>query len=141
MGAAAGLGLLALGALTAFFILALDGFMPNWAAALIVAVVYAIIAGVLFSIGRKALKTAWPPVSERTTDAFKQGVGGALTRGRDSVKVAWPPLSPETVQAVRDDAATIVARGRQGMREVGPLVPEQTVETLKEDVEWAKTQT
>ncbi len=37
--------LLALGALTAFFVLALDGAMPNWAAALCVTVLWALVAG------------------------------------------------------------------------------------------------
>ena len=41
IGAAGAVALLALGALTACLILALDGAMPNWLAALIVAVVYA----------------------------------------------------------------------------------------------------
>ena len=45
-GAAGVIGLLGLGSLTAFLILALDGVMPNWLAALIVGIAYAAIAGV-----------------------------------------------------------------------------------------------
>ena len=44
IGAAGAVALLALGALTAFLILALDGAMPNWLAALIVGLVYAAVA-------------------------------------------------------------------------------------------------
>ena len=51
-GGAGALGLAALGALTACFILALNAVMPAWLAALIVAVVYGIIAFVLVKQGQ-----------------------------------------------------------------------------------------
>ena len=70
--AAAIIGLLALGALTAFFILALDGALPNWAAALIVATVYAAIAAVLYVQGRDKVKEAGPPVPEKTIETVKE---------------------------------------------------------------------
>src|SRR3712207_708366 len=47
MGMAGVAALLALGTLTAFLVLALDGVMPNWLAALIVGLAWAAIAGVL----------------------------------------------------------------------------------------------
>jgi hypothetical protein len=70
--AAAAVGLLALGALTAFFILALDGALPNWAAALIVATVYAAGAAVLYVQGRDKVKEAGPPVPEKTIETVKE---------------------------------------------------------------------
>ena len=59
-GAAGIAGLLALGSLTAFFILALDGVMPNWLAALIVAAAYGVIAAVLYMTGKQRVEEADP---------------------------------------------------------------------------------
>src|SRR5437870_13655137 len=53
---AALLGLLAAGTLTAFFVMLLDGALANWLAALIVAVVYAAIAGGLALAGRNKVR-------------------------------------------------------------------------------------
>ena len=73
-GAAGVLGLLALGALTAFFILALDGFMPNWLAALVVAAVYGAIAAVLYLTGKQRVEEATPVVPEQTIETLKEDV-------------------------------------------------------------------
>ena len=61
-GAAGIVAFLALGALTACFILALAEVMDPWQAALIVALVYAAIAGVLALVGRERVQEAAPPV-------------------------------------------------------------------------------
>ena len=74
MGAAGVVGLLAAGALTAFFILALDGIMPNWLAALIVAAVYAAIAGALYLIGKQRVAEAGPAKPEKTIETLKEDV-------------------------------------------------------------------
>jgi hypothetical protein len=74
VGAAAVIGLAALGALTAFFILALDGAIANWLAALIVALVYAAIAAGLYFAGRERVKEAGPPVPERTAQSVREDV-------------------------------------------------------------------
>ena len=79
-GGAGVMGFLALGALTAAFIMLLDGAMPNWAAALIVAAVYAAVAGVLALQGRNKLKEATPPVPEQTVESVKEDVQWAKTR-------------------------------------------------------------
>jgi MFS family permease len=79
-GAAGVLGFLALGALTAFFIMLLDGAVPNWAAALIVAAVYGAIAGVLALQGKNKVQEATPPVPEQTVDSVKEDVQWAKTR-------------------------------------------------------------
>ena len=82
VGAAGVVGLLALGALTAFFILALDGMMPNWLAALIVALVYAAIAGVLALTGKQKVKQATPPAPEQTVETVKEDVQWAKSQVR-----------------------------------------------------------
>jgi len=67
-------GLLALGSLTAFVILALDGAIPNWAAALIVTAIWAAVAGVLALQGRDKVKEVGKPVPEKTTESVKEDV-------------------------------------------------------------------
>ena len=81
-GGAGAIGLAALGALTACFILALDAIMPAWLAALIVAVVYAIIAFVLVKQGQARIKRATPPVPEQTIETVKEDVEWAKTQMR-----------------------------------------------------------
>jgi uncharacterized membrane protein YqjE len=81
-GGAGALGLAALGALTACFILALDAIMPAWLAALVVAVVYGIIAFVLVKQGQAKLKQATPPVPEQTIETVKEDVEWAKTQMR-----------------------------------------------------------
>ena len=81
-GGAGVVGLLALGALTAFFILVLDGAMPNWAAALVVAAVYGVIAAVLYLKGKEKVEEAGPPVPEQTKETLKEDVQWAKTQTR-----------------------------------------------------------
>ena len=81
-GGAGALGLAALGALTACFILALNAVMPAWLAALIVAVVYGIIAFVLVKQGQARIKAAGPPVPEQTIETVKEDVEWAKTQMR-----------------------------------------------------------
>jgi len=85
-GAAGVLGFMAFGALTAFFILLLDGAVPNWAAALIVAAVYGAIAGVLALQGRNKVKEATPPVPEQAVDSVKEDVQWAKTQTQSARK-------------------------------------------------------
>ena len=79
-GGAGVVGFLALGALTAALILALDTGMKAWLAALIVGLVYAAIAGVLALTGKKEVQQATPPVPEQTVDSVKEDVQWAKTR-------------------------------------------------------------
>ncbi|MDX6595270.1 MAG: hypothetical protein QOI72_652 [Solirubrobacterales bacterium] len=74
-GAFSGAGLfalLALGALTAAAILALATAVDAWLAALIVAVVYLAVAGLLALIGRSKVEEATPPVPEQTVESVKR---------------------------------------------------------------------
>jgi uncharacterized membrane protein YqjE len=81
-GGAGAIGLAALGALTACFILALNAIMPAWLAALIVAVLYGIIAFVLVKQGQARMKRAVPPVPEQTIETVKEDVEWARTQMR-----------------------------------------------------------
>jgi uncharacterized membrane protein YqjE len=83
-GGAGAIGLAALGALTACFILALNAVMPAWLAALLVAVVYGIIAFVLVKQGQAKLKAAGPPVPEQTIETVKEDVEWAKTQTRSA---------------------------------------------------------
>ena len=81
-GGAGALGLAALGALTACFILALNEIMPAWLAALIVAVIYGAIAAFLALRGRDKVKQATPLVPEQTVETVKEDVEWAKTQMR-----------------------------------------------------------
>src|SRR5688500_4676992 len=79
LAAAAIAALLGLGALTAVLIVALDGAMALWLAALIVTVLWLAIAGVLAMSGKKALERATPPVPQ-TVETVKEDIQWAKTQ-------------------------------------------------------------
>jgi Putative Actinobacterial Holin-X, holin superfamily III len=72
--AAAVAGLLALGALSAFLILALDGVMPNWAAALCVAAIWVVAGVVLALVGRRKIDEVGTAMPSRTFNSVKEDV-------------------------------------------------------------------
>ena len=80
LGGAAVVGLLAAGALTACLILALGEVIPDWLAALIVALVMGAVAAVLAMQGRNRIRAATPPVPEQTVETVKEDVEWAKTR-------------------------------------------------------------
>jgi hypothetical protein len=83
-GAAGLVGLFAAGTLTAAGILALALVLPAWAAALVVAAFYGLIAAILALSGRKKIKAATPLAPEqaiRTVKAAKDQVQQAWERG------------------------------------------------------------
>jgi hypothetical protein len=72
---AAGLiALFALGAATAAAILGLATALEGWLAAVIVAVVYLMLAGGLALVGRSKVQEAAPPVPEQTAESIKEDV-------------------------------------------------------------------
>jgi hypothetical protein len=75
-------GVFAFAALTTCIIAALDSAMPLWLAALIPAVAYAAVAGVLALRGREKVQEAGPPVPEQTTESVKEDVRWAKTRAK-----------------------------------------------------------
>lgn len=87
LAAAAMIGLLAAGALTACFIALLQTAIDHtWLAALIVAVVYAAIAAPLALRGRDRIRAATPPAPEETIESVKEDVAWAKTRTRSATR-------------------------------------------------------
>jgi uncharacterized membrane protein YqjE len=87
LGAAALVGLLALGALTACLIALLATAVDHvWLAALIVAVVYAAIALPLALRGRDRIRAATPPAPEETIESVKEDVAWAKNRARSATR-------------------------------------------------------
>jgi uncharacterized membrane protein YqjE len=86
LGASALLGLGAFGALTTCIIAALALALQLWAAALIVSVVYAIIAFVLVQNAKKKFQSATPLVPEQTAQTVKEDVEWAKTRARSGAR-------------------------------------------------------
>ncbi len=82
--AAAVVGLAAVGSLTACFIMALAAVVPAWLSALIVAVVYSVVAAVLGQISKDKLQKAAPPVPEQTVESVKEDVQWAKTQVRSA---------------------------------------------------------
>ena len=78
------MGLLAAGALTAFLILLLSTFLDDWLAALLVGVVYAVAAYLLYRQGRERVEEAAPPVPEQTVETVKEDVQWAKTQARSA---------------------------------------------------------
>jgi MFS family permease len=85
-GAAGVVGLYAVGAVTACLILALSTVVAGWLAALIVGVVYAIVAGVLALVGKKKTQAGAPPVPERAISSTKEDVEWAKTRAKTATR-------------------------------------------------------
>ncbi len=86
LGGAAVAALCALGALTACLILALAEVMPGAVAAIIVTILWAVVAGVLALVGRKRLREIPPLAPKRAQEGIKEDVRVAresLRAGRD----------------------------------------------------------
>lgn len=82
-GAAGMVGLYAVGALTAAFILVLSLAMSGWLAALIIAVVYGALAGVLALTGKNRVSRGVPPAPEQTVETVKQDVEYVRERAKE----------------------------------------------------------
>jgi VIT1/CCC1 family predicted Fe2+/Mn2+ transporter len=74
--------IMAAGALTAMLIIALATVMPGWLSALIVAVVFGLLAALLVRTGMTAIKRAMPPVPEASMDRAKEDVRWVTARAR-----------------------------------------------------------
>jgi len=81
-GGAGFFGLYAFGAVTAAAILALSTAVTGWLAALIVAVVYAAVAGLLALQGKNKVQAATPPVPETAVESTKEDVEWVKTRAK-----------------------------------------------------------
>jgi hypothetical protein len=74
----------ALGALTAAAILGLAEGVAGWLAALIVAIIYAGIAGVLALMGKRRVEGASPPAPERAIETTKEDVEAVKRSAREA---------------------------------------------------------
>lgn len=83
LGGTAVLALYGVGALIATAILLLDLVWPAWLAALVVAVVIFLIAGVLALIGRKEVQQATPPLPEAAKESVAADVDAVKTAVKD----------------------------------------------------------
>jgi uncharacterized membrane protein len=89
IGLFSGAGLFGLGAflaLTTAIIAVLATAMDVWIAALIVAVVYGIVAAVLAKSGQSQIKEAAPAAPEQTVETLKEDVEWAKTRTRSDAR-------------------------------------------------------
>jgi len=75
-------GFFAFAVLTACFVLVLATAVDAWLAALIVALVYGAIAGVLALSGKKHVQEATPPVPEQTVETVKEDVAWTKQRAQ-----------------------------------------------------------
>src|SRR5215207_3633357 len=109
MGSAAGLygaggaiALLGLGALTGALILALDGVMPNWAAALLVGAVYLLIAYLLYRSGKQRMRKATPFLSPSTISRVRSSYEELAERRKARVVEALP-IPEQTIETLKED--------------------------------------
>jgi uncharacterized membrane protein YqjE len=84
LGAAAFIGLLFAGALTATIILAIHVALAAWLSALIVTAAYLLIAGILAAVGIARLRRAGKPVPEQTIQTLKEDVSWARHQARSA---------------------------------------------------------
>jgi uncharacterized membrane protein YqjE len=85
-GGAGASALLGLGALTAAAIAALDAGIALWLAALILALLWLAVAGVLAVTGKGKVQQATPPVPEQTQESVKEDVRWAKNQARSARK-------------------------------------------------------
>jgi hypothetical protein len=83
-GGAAATGLMALGALTACLILALNHAVSDWLAALIVGLVFAGVAAVLALQGKHKTDEVGSPVPEQAVESVKEDVQWAKTQAKSA---------------------------------------------------------
>ena len=122
MGAAAGLygaggaiALLGLGALTGALILALDGVMPNWAAALLVGAVYLLIAYLLYRSGKERMHKATPFLSPNTISRVRSSYEELAERRKARV-VAALPVPEQTIETLKEDKEWLKSPKLSGRR-------------------------
>jgi nitrate/nitrite transporter NarK len=85
-GGAGVFGFYGFGALTAAAVLALSLAVAGWLAALIIAVVYGAIAGIMALQGKNKVQQATPPVPEQATESVKEDVQWAKSRAQQARK-------------------------------------------------------
>ena len=81
-GGAAVFALYGVGALVAAAVLALSLVFASWLAALVVAAVLFLVAGIAALAGKRQVERATPPLPEQTVETVKEDVQWATTRAR-----------------------------------------------------------
>ena len=76
----------AAGALTAFLILVLSIFLPEWSSALVVGAVLAAVTYALVKQGKERVEKAGSPVPEQTIETVKEDLEWAKTRATSARK-------------------------------------------------------
>jgi hypothetical protein len=94
-GGAAVAAVLALGTLTAFLILALDGVMDNWLAALIIGIVWTAVAIFLALRGRAELRKMGSPMPERAINQLKADAGNVASGLKEDAE--------ESAESIKED--------------------------------------
>lgn len=77
------LALYGVGVFIAMVVMLLDLVMPNWLAALIVAVLLFLIAGILALVGRKQVKQAVPPMPTAAAESVRADVDAVAAAVKD----------------------------------------------------------
>ena len=77
------LALYGVGVFIAMVVMLLDLLMPNWLAALIVAVLLFLIAGILALVGRKQVKQAVPPMPTAAAESVRADVDAVAAAVKD----------------------------------------------------------
>ena len=85
-GAAAVLAVFGIGCLTACVVAALAQVMSLWLAALIVALAYLVVAGILALTGKREVQEATPPVPEQAVESTKEDVEWLKTQARSATR-------------------------------------------------------
>jgi hypothetical protein len=86
IGGAGVVGLMSAGALTAFVVLVLSIFLPEWLSALIVGALLAAVAYLLVKQGKERVVDAGAPVPQQTIETVKEDVEWAKTRATSARK-------------------------------------------------------
>lgn len=108
-GGATVLGLGAFGGFTATLILGLGEFMPGWAGALVVTLLYGIVAATLAMAGRKKVKEAGAPLPQ-TLARFKD----LVSSGANQIKSEVSPVPAQTVDSIKEVKQDVQEAWKQG---------------------------
>ncbi len=114
-GAGGAIALLGLGALTGALILALDGVMPNWAAAVVVGAVYLLIAYLLYRSGKERMRKATPFLSPSTISRVKSSYEELAERRKARVVEALP-VPEQTIETLKEDKEWLKSPKLSGRR-------------------------
>jgi hypothetical protein len=103
------------GVVTASLILALRGVMPDWAAALVVAAAYLVLAGLLIAAGRTRLGQIAPLLSHNTLERLRKSAHDVVTPS-ESARGAVSPMPEQTIETLKEDVEWVKSPTRSAAR-------------------------